>query len=145
MKPYCSRGYFGVRLCKDNKQERFLVHRLVANAFIPNPNNLPIINHIDGVKANNNVNNLEWCTYSHNNKEAYRLGLKKYTEKNRENWEKAIKSSCKEVWQLSNDREKIKKYPSCHEAERQLGISKGCIHQAIKNNNRAGNYYWTFA
>lgn len=59
-------GYLMVALRKDNNYKQFLVHRLVAQAFIPNPENKPIVNHIDGNKQNNNVNNLEWCTYSEN-------------------------------------------------------------------------------
>lgn len=56
------------------KMER--VHRLIAKAFIPNPNNYPCINHIDGNKLNNNVSNLEWCTYSYNNIHALKIGLR---------------------------------------------------------------------
>ena len=52
--------------CKNESKKRFLLHRLVAQTFIKNPNNFPIINHIDGDKQNNNVNNLEWCTQQHN-------------------------------------------------------------------------------
>ena len=55
-----------VSLCKNGKTKTCKVHRLVAIAFIPNPNNLPIINHKDEDKTNNNVNNLEWCTYEYN-------------------------------------------------------------------------------
>ena len=60
-------GYNEVHLHKDNKTKIYKVHRLVAQAFIKNPNNLPCVNHIDENKTNNNVNNLEWCTYKYNN------------------------------------------------------------------------------
>ena len=71
------KGYFRIGLTKDNKQKFYLIHQLVAKTFIPNVYNYDIINHIDGNKLNNYVDNLEWCTHSHNIKEAYRLGLKK--------------------------------------------------------------------
>lgn len=64
-------GYLAVRLFKDKCGRHFLIHRIVSEAFIPNPNNYPCINHIDGDKSNNSVSNLEWCTYSHNLKHAY--------------------------------------------------------------------------
>ena len=60
------RGYKRVTLYKNNKQFYYSVHRLVATAFIPNPENKPHINHIDGNKMNNNVDNLEWCNQSEN-------------------------------------------------------------------------------
>ena len=59
-------GYFAVQLCKNGKRKSFLVHRIVAEHFINNPNNLPEINHKDENKANNTVNNLEWCTRKYN-------------------------------------------------------------------------------
>ena len=52
------------------------IHRLLMETYKPNKNNFPCINHIDGNILNNSLDNLEWCTYSHNNSEAYRLGLK---------------------------------------------------------------------
>lgn len=60
-------GYLIVILCKNGKVKHFYVHRLVAEAFIPNPHNYPCVNHKDECKTNNNVNNLEWCTYTYNN------------------------------------------------------------------------------
>lgn len=63
-------GYLQVTL-KIRKSNPVYIHKLVAKAFIPNPRNLPCVNHIDGNKLNNNVNNLEWCSYSDNNKHSY--------------------------------------------------------------------------
>ena len=59
--------YHGASLRKDGKYYNKQIHRLVAEAFIPNPDNLPCINHIDRDPTNNTVSNLEWCTYTHNN------------------------------------------------------------------------------
>ena len=69
-------GYYVVNLWKNNKREQMLVHRLVAETFLSNFENHPYINHIDGNKLNNNVNNLEWCTPAENNSHAYRIKLR---------------------------------------------------------------------
>jgi hypothetical protein len=70
-------GYPYVCLNKNNKQTGKVVHRILAIAFLPNPLNLPTVNHIDGNKQNNDLSNLEWVSYSENNKHAYAHGLKK--------------------------------------------------------------------
>lgn len=59
-------GYWTVNLSKKNVVKTYLVHRLIAEAFIPNPDNLPFINHKDEVRTNNNIDNLEWCTHQYN-------------------------------------------------------------------------------
>ena len=64
-------GYCELSLHKNGKEKRFKVHRLVAEAFIPNPNNLPEVNHIDGNKENNHASNLEWCTSKENKEHAW--------------------------------------------------------------------------
>jgi hypothetical protein len=71
-----SKGYCHVGLYKDRKMKNFFVHRLVAIAFIPNPENKPHVNHKKGDKLDNRACMLEWATCSENNKEAYRIGLK---------------------------------------------------------------------
>lgn len=73
--------YPQVRLWKDNKGTWFYIHRLVAQAFIPNPNNLPEVNHIDGNKTNNHVSNLEWVTSSENSFHAVQTRLRVYTNR----------------------------------------------------------------
>ena len=74
-------GYMNVYLSKDGVMKKFKVHRLVAIAFIENTNNYPEINHIDGNKENNSVDNLEWVTRSQNLKHAHKMGLKKFSTK----------------------------------------------------------------
>ena len=75
-------GYGRIGLTKNGKTNRKYIHRLVAEAFLNNPNNCPEVNHIDGNKENNNVNNLEWCNHSDNIKHSYViLGRKQNTMK----------------------------------------------------------------
>lgn len=81
-----TKGYKGITLTKDKKRYPKKVHRLVAEAFIPNPNNKPQINHIDCNKSNNNVNNLEWCTNSENQKHAFKNGLNSSKKANEARW-----------------------------------------------------------
>jgi len=76
IKPNNNKGYYYIRLTLNNKTKNFLVHRLVAQAFINNPNNYPFVNHINGIKNDNNANNLEWCTHSQNIRHAIEIGLK---------------------------------------------------------------------
>lgn len=67
MKTKARGNYVGISLYKDYKSKDYMVHRLVAEAFIPNPDNLPFVNHIDENKENNIASNLEWCTRQYNN------------------------------------------------------------------------------
>lgn len=74
--PVGQSGYKKAILTNKMRSRHFPLHRIIALTFIPNPENKPCVNHIDGNKLNNNIDNLEWCTYSENNKHAFAIGLK---------------------------------------------------------------------
>ena len=77
MQPFIKKtGYYTVSLTKDHKKKTWMIHQLVAKAFIPNPENKEMINHIDCNTLNNRVENLEWCTNSENQIHAMKNGLK---------------------------------------------------------------------
>ena len=75
MKTYKGERYEKVVIRINGKPTAKYIHRLVAETYIPNPHNKKTVNHIDGNKTNNTVNNLEWCTQSENNHHAYKIGL----------------------------------------------------------------------
>lgn len=137
-------GYKGVFLKIPNKFSGELVHRLVAQAFIPNPDNLPCINHKDENKYNNCVDNLEWCTYKYNGN---------YGTRN----ERVSKSKMNNTYNMTPvqcvETEII--YPTIHEAERQTGISaqnifmccKGTVYSkrnGFTHRHTAGGYHWRY-
>ena len=77
LKPELRTGYYSVNLCKDSKCKHVRIHRLVAEAFIPNIKHLPMVNHKDGNKVNNNVDNLEWyvLNYDFNGKKVENFNI----------------------------------------------------------------------
>ena len=113
LKPYVDKdGYLTVML--NNPRKTFLVHRLVAEAFIPNPDNLPQVNHKDENKQNNVVINLEWCDVKYNNE--YNNGQKR----------RAIKR-LKPILQYTLDGEFVREWESAKQAEREGGFNNVCI------------------
>ena len=68
------KGYLRIKLSNKGISKRVMLHRIIAEAFIKNPNNYPYVNHIDGNKKNNNIKNLEWCTQSHNCLHSVKMG-----------------------------------------------------------------------
>lgn len=136
-------GYLMAFLSKDGKLSRFKVHRLVASAFIPNLGNKPQVNHKDGNKKNNSVENLEWVTNSENIAHAYRNGLKHCNIKKIR--EKAMK---KAILKCDLNGNELERFESIKEASRKTKINSGNISSvAIKRKGfkTAGGYVWRFA
>lgn len=134
-----SNGYLYVNINqKDGKQKQKRVHKLVAIAFIPNPNNYPIVMHIDDDKSNPNINNLKWGTISENTKDAYDKGLIK-NSKGFEN------SQSMPVCQFDMNKNLIKIFGSASIAEKETGITKtGILNQCkykTKTKPRCGYYF----
>ena len=101
-------GYFKVNLHKNSSTKTFSVHRLVAETFISNPNNLPEINHKSGNKTNNRVTNLEWCTHNENMEHAFYWGLAKKCEEKPQlsKQKKAFKLSASQVFAIRSEYKK---------------------------------------
>ncbi len=128
-------SYLTVNLYKNNVGKSFYVHRLVAQAFIPNPENKETVNHINGDKHDNRAVNLEWNTYTENNNHAYITGLN--DEKHRRNCKGSFP-----VLQYDLNMNLIATYPSMREAERKTGVDCASISLAIKKGWKYGGYIW---
>lgn len=132
-------GYFRVELWKDWKGKKYLIHRLVAQAFIPNPENLPQVNHLNEDKTDNRVENLEWCTAKYNSN---------YGTHN----EKLSKAASKAILQYTQDNIFVAEYASLQDAERVTGVLKSNICQYLRrdencrygNRQSAGGYIWKY-
>lgn len=136
-------GYLFVGLWKNNKTERKLVHRIVAETFIPNPENKPEVNHIDGDKHNNNVENLEWCTRSYNTLHSYTIGLReKQRNKIRQN---NILNKSKIVIQYDLQGNLIKEWESVSAIAKHYNYSQGAISNCCRHErNKAYGYKWEY-
>lgn len=129
-------GYLRVYLCKNGKQKQFKVHRLVAEAFIPNLFGYPQVNHIDEDKTNNHIDNLEWCDNKYNSNHGTRN--KRISVKN-------INGKCsKPILQLTETGEFLKEYPSLQEAGRN-GFNIGNICACCRGERKTHKgYIWKY-
>ena len=124
-------GYKTVCLCIDGKPKHYYVHRLVASAFVDNPNDYPEVNHIDEDRGNNRAENLEWCTSKYNKnygRRAERFGRRR-----------GRPVVCLETGQV---------FYSSGDAGRNMGIRREDIHACCtgyRNTHSAGGYHWAFA
>lgn len=135
-------GYFACALSFNGIAKKNNVHRLVAEAFIPNPENKPEVNHIDGNKQNNNVSNLEWATRSENGLHAWKNGLNHSANLGMI----GIKSRLsKRISQYTLDMCFIKTYDAVSDVEREKGISHGNISMCANGiRNHAGGFIWRY-
>ena len=123
-------GYLRVMLYKNNKSERFLVHRLVAEAFISNPNSLPEVNHKDENKLNNTVENLEWCSRTYN--------VNYGTIQEKINKKRCKKIKCIETREIFN---------SIREAAKKYNVDDTSLVHHLKNKDRyksVAGYTWEY-
>ncbi len=157
LKPHVnSCGYLFMVLYSHGNGKMFFIHRLVASAFIPNPENMPTVNHKDGDKRNNKIDNLEWCTYQENMRHALLTGLI-----NPENRSKSLRKRIKEdpdVYQkyLFQAQKMIKSkskpvvmngkklFSSIANAARITGISRWVIQQQVMGNIDSSQYPFSF-
>jgi len=131
-------GYLRVGLCYGGKERMFFVHRLVAEAFIPNPDNLPQVNHRDECKTNNIVTNLEYCDANYNTN---------YGTRN----ERAAKArinhptKSKSVYQYTPDGSLVGLYPSVSEAKRRTGYDQAYVSACCRGEHKtAYGYLWSY-
>jgi len=138
LKPsYTHVGYLHITLYNRKSEKTYSVHRLVAMAFIPNPYNLPCINHKDEVKDNNDVSNLEWCTHSYNNH--YGTARQRLRKSHLNHKSLSVPVLCILEGKI------IKEYPSIREAQRMTGIKNQNIVTCCQGKTKtAGGFEWKY-
>lgn len=136
---FTKHGYYRINLTKNNVATKFLVHRLVAEAFIPNPNNLPYINHKDCDKLNNYVENLEWIDARGNTIHAFDNGRFSHVDF-RENNRKTMKK----VGQFSKNGVLLKKFECINDVEED-GFNNKAVRNCLNGwSNSSSGYIWKY-
>lgn len=133
MKPFLQRkGYYLIEIRKDNVSKTFAVHRLVAETFISNPDNLPQVNHINENKTDNRVENLEWCSVGYNNN--YGTRNKRISEKKK-----------KEVFQFDKNMILLRTWESIKLIQEELGFDNTCISRCCNKQVKSSyGYIWRY-
>lgn len=142
-------GYMFVDLYKNNKPKTFLVHRLVANVFLKNNNNLPCVNHKDENKDNNHIDNLEFCTYKENINYGTRneRASKKLKDKpkSEEHKQKLSKANSIPIIQLDLQKKFICKWESATQASKELNINQSSISGCCRGKRKTcGGFIWKY-
>ena len=136
-------GYERIVLSKYNKKTHFSIHRLVAIAFIPNPENKPQVNHKNGVKTDNKVSNLEWVSRKENIQHSYKTLHRKANMPWKDKFG-ALHPRSKIIQQIKNGKT-IAEFYGANEAERKTGISHSNIIACCKGRlNYTGGYQWKY-
>ena len=125
-------GYYQIVLRKDNKRHHIRIHRLVALQFLPNPDNLPQVNHKDGNKLNNNVDNLEWVDNKTNTQHGYDNGCY-HTKKRR--------ISIKATHKITGE---IIIFPSIRQCAKMLKLNRKTITSILYGDKTTNNYEYNF-
>ena len=125
-------GYYRVRLCRDIPRGMYSVHRIVAETYIDNPEEKPIVNHLDNTRTNNEVTNLEWVTNSENQLQRFSSGGHKGTKR-------------RPVQQYSLSGEYIRTWESAIDVTKELNIANQNIMKVCKGQRKsAGGYVWKY-
>lgn len=123
-------GYLRLWLCKNNKRKHLYLHRIIATAFIDNPDEKPCVNHIDENKLNNDLSNLEWCTVRENLIHGTRT-------------KRAAEKCFKKVIQLDLNDNVLNEFESMVQAEQETGVSRRNISSCCNGKRKsAGGYKW---
>jgi hypothetical protein len=134
-------GYFYVSLSKDRQVKSIKIHRLVAMAFIDNPKGKPMINHKNGIKTDNRVENLEWCTNSENQIHARRV-LKNPNFKEPPHYYGKENPAAKIVLKVNLFGEAVQRYECGVEARKELNISAAMLIYYMKNKKIVNDHYF---
>lgn len=135
-------NYWGVSLCVKSKAVRVYVHRIVAESFIPNPENKAEVNHIDGDRSNNSLANLEWVTRSENHHHRYKILKQDGVNKGKTgilNWRSKV------IYQKDLAGSIINMFHGSGDAEKSTGIKRRMISKAAKYEKMYNGFLWSYA